>query len=204
MVTTGDAPPFQRGETFYNGGPIDTTDLGGVNYEGMEWTFTDNDPRSTSQSVGSGRSVTARITRNVSGGNLKGGRLARFKAEDPYESRVDGYTFAVGDRPAGIIDEYLPSAGVPNNDLFWLVIDGPTQFTQLSASAANLVIGDRLVPGAGTSATNDDAGRVAKQDVTGAAATLANNIQNSVGYSGAVQASTVNAKFSGVIHRFGK
>jgi hypothetical protein len=83
---------------------------------------------------------------------------------------------------------------VPDGDLFYLVVEGPSVVTQLSASASTLAIGDRLVPGTGTSATNDDAGRVAKQDLTGATATLGNNIQNALGFAGEANAAVVNAK----------
>jgi len=192
--------PFARGETFYNGGTIDANDLGGPNLEGRVYLAEVNTANGYTQNDPSGRQVRLRVVRNVSGVNLKPGRLVKYKAINPYETQVDGYTFAVGDRPAGVVDEFLPAAGVPNNDLFYIVIDGPTKVTQLSASASVLVIADRIVPGTGTSATNDDAGRVAKQDITGEAAALGNNIQNAVGFAGEASNSVEDALFQAVVH----
>lgn len=206
-----DAPPFARGETWYGLLPnpaIDATDnttLGGVNYEGREYVFEAN-----SQAEGqanpatqedTGRAVRVRVVRNVSGIALKPGRIAHYKATAPGETRVDGYTFAVGDRPAGIVDEFLPAAGVPNNDLFYLVVDGPTKVKQLSASAAILVIGSVLVPGAGTSATNDDAGRVDLQSLAGATTVLGANLQNALGYADVASNSVEDALIAAIVHR---
>lgn len=206
-----DAPPFARGETWYGlnpNPPIDATDnstLGGVNLEGKEYVFEansqDEGQASPVTNEDTGRSVRVRVVRNKSGVALKPGRLAHYALTDPYETRVDGYTFALGDRPAGVVDEFLPAAGVPNNDLFYLVVDGPTKVKQLSASASILLLGSVLVPGAGTSATNDDAGRVALQDLTGATATLGNNIQNQVGYAGVANNSVEDALIVAVVHR---
>jgi hypothetical protein len=149
----------------------------------------------------SGRLVRVKVVRNVSGQNLKPSRLAVFKALDPYETQVDGYTFAVGDRPAGVIDEFLPAAGVPNNDLFYLVINGPTLVTQPHTGNSNLTIGTRIVPTAGGAAnkTDDLAGRVLAQDLTGATATLGNNIQNCIGFA-RVANNTVDALVKAVVH----
>lgn len=201
-----ETPPFARGETFSNSqlaSDIDTTNLGGVNLEGKEYVFEVNTPDTPAnlQSDSSGRGVRVRVVRNLSTVNLKPGRIAHYKLDDPYECHVDGYTFATADRPAGIVDEYLPTVGVQPNDLFYIVVDGPTTFTQLSASASTFAIGDRAVPGVGTSATNDDAGRVLVQSQAGATTVLGNMLQNVVGYAGAAQAGTSNAQFKGVVHR---
>src|SRR4051794_5355755 len=112
-----EAAPFARGETYYNGGTIDQSDLGGANLEGKEYVFEVNAPDDPTKSDPSGRPVRVRVVRNKSGQNLKPARIAVFKAADPYETQVDGYAFAVSDRPAGVIDEFLPSAGVPDGDL---------------------------------------------------------------------------------------
>jgi hypothetical protein len=204
-----DAPPFARGETFYNGGLIDPSDplgLGGLNYEGKEFVFEVNaQDQGTGYPAGqdpTGRPIRVRVVRNVSGGALKGGRIAHYKAEDPYECHVDGYCFALGDRPAGVIDEFLPPAGVPNNDLFYVVIDGPTLVQNTHTSPTTFAIGDKIVPTAGgaSSVTDDLGGRVAKQDLTGATATLGNNIQHAIGYAAAAD-NTIDDKFAAIVHR---
>jgi hypothetical protein len=181
-----DSPPFERGATFYNGGTIDTNDLGGANLEGREYVF---EPTSGDPADPTGRAVRVRVVRNKSGIALKPKRVVKYEAADPFETKVSGYVSALADSPAGVVDEFLPAAGVPNNDLFYIVVDGPSLVTQ-PGTASSVAIGDRIVPTTGTSATNDDAGRVAKQDLTGATATLGNNIQNVVGF--AAEANSTN------------
>jgi hypothetical protein len=183
-------PPFTRGETYYNGSPIDTTNLGGVNLEGKEYRFEVNSPDGYAQNDPSGRLIHVRIVRNTSGANLVPSKIAVFDLSDPTECKVNGYSFAVGDRPAGIIDEFLPAAGVPPNDLFYLVVEGPSKVLTVNAALTALAIGDKVVPGTGTGLLTADAGKIQKQDLTGVTAALANNIQHVVGYSEQVQAAT--------------
>jgi hypothetical protein len=193
-----EAPPFGRGETYYNGTPKDPVFADPLHLLGKEYVFEVNSEginqdASPNPYDPSGRAVRVRVAQNKSGVNLKPARLARFKLEDPYGTTVDGYTTGIADRPAGVVDEFLPPAGVADGDLFYLVVDGPSKVTQASASAAVLAIGDVLVPATGTSNTNDDAGRVAKQDVSGAAATLANNLASRVGFASVANNSVEDA-----------
>ncbi len=201
-----ETPPFARGESYYNGETIDSNNLGGVNLEGKEFVFEVNAPDDYAAQDPSGRYVRVKVVRNRSGTNLKPGRIAHFKAADPYECSVDGYCAGVGDRPAGVIDEFLPAAGVPDLDLFYVVIEGPTKVKQPGSSSDVLAIGDRLVPATGTSATNDDAGRVAKQaqtTIADAATTVAafNNIQNCIGFAAEANNSVEDAMVKAIVHR---
>lgn len=195
-----DAPPFARGETYYNGGPIDSTNLGGTNLEGKEFTMEVNDQDDPLGSDPSGRPIRVKVVRNRSGQNLKGARVAHFSAAStaPYETGVDGYTFAEGDRPAGIIDEFLPPAGVVANDLFYLVTEGPSKVTNTS-TPGTFAIGQRIVPAiAGATVGDDLAGRVAPQVLTGATQLLADEVLNIVGFAGAAD-STLNDPFAAVV-----
>lgn len=204
-----ESAPFARGETWYNlgsAGSIDTADplgLGGINMEGREFTFEVNaQDQGTGYPAGqdpSGRPIRVKVVRNRSGVNLKPGRIAHFLASSSYplETAVDGYTVALGDRPAGIVDEFLPAAGVIPNDLFYIVVDGPTAVVQGATTQTSVAIGDRLVPATfGSTAGDDLGGRFGKQDLTGSAATLGNNVQNNFGFAAAadnVAGDTVNA-----------
>jgi hypothetical protein len=199
-----EAPPFGRGETYFNGSTKDPVFADPLHLLGKEYVFEVNSEGINQQASPnpydpSGRAVRVRVVQNKSGVNLKPGRLGHYKATDPFETTVDGYTFALGDRPAGVIDEFLPPAGVIDGDLFYLVVGGPSKVTQLGTNAAVLVSGDALVPAAGTSATNDDAGRVTKADYTGSAATLASNLQNRVGFASVANNSVENAQFEAVV-----
>jgi hypothetical protein len=158
-----EAPPFARGETFYNGGTIDTTNLGGPNLEGKEYTFEVNAPDGYAQNDPSGRRIRVKVVRNTSGQNLLPKRLARFAATSPHGCYVDGYVSAPATEAiAGVIDEFLPAAGVVNNDLFYVVIEGPTTVQSVASGLSNIAIGDRVEAASGTSATSSDAGRINK------------------------------------------
>lgn len=159
--------PFERGATYYNGGTIDQNELGGGNLEGKEYLAEVNPSGapSASNSDPSGRQVLVRVVRNRSGINLKPARLAVYAVGSangnlPLGTGVAGYAFADTDLVAGVIDEFLPPGGVPNGDLFYLVIDGPTRVTTPNSGAFTIAPGARIAPAAGTGATNDDSGRV--------------------------------------------
>lgn len=179
-----DAPPFPRGQTGTyisdaTAGTIDAT--GGGHLEGMEYDFEDLD-FSVQLGAGaqrSGRRVRCRIVRNKSGG-----LLLPKKAVKPYTaaaakgdvfSETDGYA-ALGDPILGIVDEFLPAAGVAANELFWVVTRGPSTCLTDSAGDTNFGVGKVLVPGGGT------AGNLVEQDVTVAAGSATfNQLQSAVG-----------------------
>ena len=182
-------PYFARGTTWYNGNAIDTTKYDGVYLEGKDFVFEDVDPRDQGApggSVGqrSGRYVRCRIVRNVSGIALLPSRMVSGqKTAGVFRRRVDGYvTTSAGDR-LGVVDEYLPAAGVPNGDLFWCVIAGPALvLTDLAGGATNVInVGDRVVGLTAVTSQSTTAGRVYAQDLTGATSVLGNQIQNQIG-----------------------
>jgi hypothetical protein len=191
-----EAAPFARGETFANGNleilnaATSALGLGGVNLEGKEFVFEPNADGQGGASFGllgpdpNGRPIRVRVVRNVSGVHLKPKRLVKYQtgtAGINLETRVDGYTFAVGDVPAGFVDEFLPAAGVPDQDLFYIIVGGTGIGTSMATGTPALTSGCFLVPGAGTSATNDDAGRVELQSLAGATTVLGANLQNRIG-----------------------
>ena len=81
------------------------------------------------------------------------------------------------------MDEFLPTAGVPANDLFWIVVEGPTNILSDLAGADNNVVNIGGILVALTAATSQctTAGRVMPQDITGATSVLANAVQNRIG-----------------------
>lgn len=184
-------PPFGRGETFYNGGTIDTNNLGGLNLEGMIWTFEDEDltPGSVgAKNIRTGRPVRCMCVRNVSAGALLPKRLVTLQTGGTdgrfYTGRVDGYARLTAAR-AYPVDEYLPAAGVPVNDLFWVVIEGPAKvLTDLASGAGSVFnVGDVVVALTAATSGATTAGRVAPQDLTGATANLGNQVMNYVGHA---------------------
>lgn len=196
MSDRGQSPPWERGATFYGGETIDSANLGGSNLLGKTYVF---EPATqfgygTTQDQ-SGRFVTVKVVRNLSGVALKPGRLVVYATASTvaHEGAVSGYATAASDRPAGIVDEHLPAAGVPANDLFYLVVNGPSKFTTGATTAWAVATGDPLVPVAyGATAGDDLGGRAAKQDLTGATAVLGNQLQNVFGYAATTVAATTH------------
>lgn len=177
-------PPFARGETFYNGETIDSNDLGGTNLEGKEWVFEDVNPNTGVKRTE--RPVRCRVVRNTAAVALLPKRLASFEAGAlEYGSRIDGYALnsAANTPNEGYpIDEYLPAAGVPVNDLCYIVVEGPAEvLTSLADMATDLDLGEWCVAVTAATSAATTAGRVIPQLLTGATAPLAANVQNRIG-----------------------
>ena len=130
--------PFPRGKTYYGSTDIrptaptnGATDPYGpsVKIEGIQNEFPDYDPVNSRAGgvriLRSERKVICQLVRNVSGITLQPGMAVKWLAGSEGK-RVDGYTNTTAQEAAGIVDDLIPCAtGVPTNDLFWLVIQGP-------------------------------------------------------------------------------
>lgn len=137
-----------RGETYYQGGAIDLANLQGVNLEGQVKVFEDLQWDSAESAkparTGSapGAKVKCMLVRNLSGATIYKKRLVGI---NPLTKRVDGYTITTAQRGFPV-DEFLPDAGVPNGDLFWVVISGRAVLrTMMSGQTADIVAGALLV-----------------------------------------------------------
>jgi hypothetical protein len=177
-------PPFARGSTFYDGGTIDANDLGGVNLEGMEWVFEDVNPHTGRARTE--RPVRCRVVRNVAAIALLPKYLVRLQnVAGVVSSRIDGYATppqAAWPDQGFPLDEYLPAAGVPINDLCWIVIEGPAVCLSPRANmTVDIAIGEWLVSATGATSGATTSGRVSSQVLTGATNYLAANIQSRVG-----------------------
>ena len=77
------------------------------------------------------RDVRAMIVRNCSGITLLPGALVQWATGATLGTapcrgkRVSGYTSTLMTEVAGVVDDMLPSSGVPDGDLFWLIVAGP-------------------------------------------------------------------------------
>lgn len=131
--------------------------------EGFTRTFEDRDP---SSGVGikplrSNRAKICRLVRNVSGIALLPKRIVTYAA-GYIGKRVDGYCRLDFVRCAGVVDEWLPTAGAPTDDLFWITVKGPTLIkTSLGADATAVINeGDQLVALTAATSQATTAGRV--------------------------------------------
>lgn len=190
-------PPFGRGETFYNGGTIDSNNLGGTQLEGKEFVFEDVQYNVSGQ-VGAkpnrtNRYVRCRIVRNVGAVALLPKQCVTFqKTALVYGARVDGEVRLDAERTYPI-DEWLPAAGCPVNDLCYVVVEGPaTVRTSLGADATNVFnVGDGVIALTAATSGATTAGRVQPQlnywaGVANAltsiqSATVPNSIMNLIG-----------------------
>jgi hypothetical protein len=188
-------PPFARGETFYNGGTIDANDLGGLNLEGKEWVFEDQNPNA--DTARSNKYVRCRVVRNTAAIALLPKRLVRFERDasnpDEWGRRVDGYA-AVTAAECYPVDEYLPAAGVPVNDLFYIVVEGPAVIlTSLSNMTANIDSGGWVVSITAATSGATTAGRINTQDDSGGTTPQSLQIMNRIGRAlGAVTTAQTN------------
>ena len=94
-----------------------------------------------------GRSVVAVALRNESGGTLYGKRLAQLTETAGYYllESVDGYAEDLGQRHVVLIDEFLATTGVPDDDIFWGILKGPhTILTNTANYTADVAVGQPM------------------------------------------------------------
>lgn len=162
-------------------------------FEDLDYSVTGPKPARTN------RFVRCLVVRNVSGIALLPKRLVTFQQTAGFSTgRVDGYATATAVN-AFPVDEFLPTAGVPNGDLFYIVTEGPAScITDLAGGANNLLpLGTLVVALTAVTSQATTAGRIAPQDLTGATALLGNQIQNRLGY--ALTAKTTTNTNAGIL-----
>lgn len=167
-------PPFALGQTL---GVSSATD--GTGWVGAVKVFPDVDPKTGK--VRSNRLKTCIAVRNGSGVALLPKRAVAFKSGS--FSEVGGYTRLTNDVVAGVVDEFLPTSGVASNDVFWVTVDGPTEYFVSQTVAAGDVVA--AVTAHTTNAT-DSAG------TGGYGATVSVTVAPQVGRIGRVLAGTTN------------
>jgi hypothetical protein len=180
------APPFPLGETWYG---IGGTPVNADTHEilGKEWVFEDPIFRNKFRRM--------RCVRNVSGINLLPKMAVTYKtsaANDPcgFETEVDGYSAVTATRVV-LVDDRLPAAGVANNDVFWVCVEGEHLGITAKGGLNSILVGDFLESiTAAASTFSTTAGRLQLQDLTGATAVLGVQILNTVGH--AMTAQTTN------------
>lgn len=162
------SPPFALGEVLQ--GKDSDNALINSHWLGAEYTFPVPNPSGDlrgNKTRLTGKTVTAVILRNTSGGTLLGkriGRLERTAGYDPVQS-VDQYAIVLAEKGIVIIDSWLDSNGVPDDYLFWGIIKGPcevlTPVAGAGFNAAAIAVGDLLVAATGATSNNSDYGRIA-------------------------------------------
>jgi len=160
-----DDPPFALGQTL---GVSSASD--GKSWVGVVKTFPDVNPVT---GVGrSNRVKTCVAVRNTSGAALLPKRVVAFDttvAGLAGFTETKGYSAVTNEERVGVVDEHLPATGVAANDVYWVVVEGPTEVS-VALSGSDIVVGDRLAAITAATSGATTAGRVTKSGV-GAATT---------------------------------
>jgi hypothetical protein len=133
MSTLTADPGFGRGQTLGVTVTMYEAENGdGSTVVGVRKVFRDEDPKTGA--LKSNRTVECIAVKNTSGSALLPGAVAKFK-DAAILSEVDGLA-TTSTALMGIVDEYLPAAGAANNEVFWLVVRGPSTVTKTATSVA--------------------------------------------------------------------
>lgn len=201
-----DSPPIGRGEYEATAGAFD-------NLLGREWLFEDLDYSASytgARKARTNRLVRCRLVKNGTGAALLPKRLAKFSTTaGEYGAVMNGYVATTAGR-AYPVDEFLPSAGVPDGAYFWIVVGGPAVvLTPLATGEFNgdIAVGQVLVGLTAVTAGATTAGRVACQNITGSSQatdyTFAfDQIQNAIGK--ALTAKTTSQTNADILVEVGK
>ena len=159
----------RRGQTYYQGQTPPTTFAESAHVEGTMVQFKDTTAAGAfgGDSLRSNNDILMRLVRNTSGFTLLPSRLLQWQAGH-IGKRVDGYVEDEWDPSvAGVYDEFHTS-GVVDNDMGWLVVQGPTMLkTPLAGDETNVIDAfDALVAITAATTNCTTAGRVQAFGVT--------------------------------------
>lgn len=200
--------PFQLGESFRgtdnDGNTINETWLGTrAAFDAIDRSTTG---LTTGRSRLTGDTVCAIMLRNTSGAALLPKRFVLLDVTAGYGNfkNADGYAHDLAIGPCVLVDPYLPTAGVADDDIFWGIYKGPaTALTPTIAADFNAAIsaGAPLVAATGTTSGNSTGGRVSNITLAGqTAGTVAFSMaRNMLGY--ALSARTTDVTNSDILMR---
>lgn len=167
-------PAFGRGETFYGPNQTIPSTYGSesLGHEGLEKVFRDINFAATTlaKPLLSNNDVECIAVRNASALALTPGTLVKWKA-GYYGKRVE-ITSVAAEACAGVVDPYLPSAGVRVGDICFIVVKGPTLVTKTTGGGTDHA--------QGTAVVTDNAGKAVASgtpsDATAATALALNTV----------------------------
>jgi len=170
-------PPFALGQTL---GVSSTAD--GVGWVGAVKQFPDVNP--LTGTVRSNRIKTCVAVRNLASGVLLPKKVVLFSTTAGLAglSSVTGYSAVTNTEHVGVVDEYLPAAGVAVNDVFWVTVEGPTEVLASIAVAA-IAAGDRIACITAGNTTAVTAGRVGPSPLSSATTAAGDNSRGVIGYA---------------------
>lgn len=171
-------PPFSLGQTL---GVTSATD--GAQWVGAVKLFPDVNPQTGVVRSGALKKCVA--VRNSSGSTLNGKRAVQFVSGS--YTAVSGYKRETGGIIAGIADEFLPSAGVAANDVFWVTVEGPSEVSvREQVAVGNYLTHNVTAEATNATSTAGTGGQAATTSATGAAGSPVGTV------IGRVQSGTTN------------
>lgn len=155
-------PPMDLGQT-YKGKDGDSNLIN--NHLLGQICYFDHKNARSDKARDTGKPVGAVLLRNTSGLTLLGGRLGQLDrtAGTAMNHNVDGYSTTLGNRGIVLIDPWLDSNGVADDDIFWGVFYGVAKILLPLTSGdhtADIAVNDQLIAATGTTTGATTSGRV--------------------------------------------
>jgi len=121
----------------------------------------------SSKALRNGKPTWMRFVKNSSGINLLPGMAVAWKASE-IGTGIGGYQRTSGEAIAGIVDDWLPSAGVRTGDYFYVIIEGEALGKMALSQDADIAQGDIVWCGLtqANSTGNTTTGRITKAPTT--------------------------------------
>jgi hypothetical protein len=167
-------PPFKLGET------LNGKDSAGnlINYDKLGivhqfYSVPASSLRGGKTPPAFGHAVRAIALRNTAGFALLAKRMGLVSVVAGYVgvSEIVGYSVTLNAGPVVLIDPWLASAGVPDDDIFWGIIGGPALTRTPSVGAdfnGNIAVGSTLVAATGSTSGDTAGGRVSNLKIASA------------------------------------
>ena len=119
-----------------------------------------------------GRQIVAVPMRNTAGQAMLGKRVVQFERTAGYRSidSFDGYAATLAEKGIGVLDEFLPAAGVADDDIAWVIVEGPVTVLTPDAGAAfngDITVGAQLVAATAATTGTTVAGRLSNVTLPG-------------------------------------
>lgn len=112
---------------------------------GKEGIYNDYDI-ATPDTLETSRAVYVRLTKNASGGALLPGIVCKPDTTSSKLFRTSTLGAAAAtDKPIGVVNRHIAAAGVPDDEYFWMVIEGPTEVID---AGSGVTAGDTIKTGA--------------------------------------------------------
>ena len=156
--------PFPRGRAAFHNDSDNVTVTSLAHLEGQIVYLTDSAVGAKNRR--SNADVVAKIVRNVEGSALAAGTAVVYTSTY-WGHRVEAADAGADTRVDGFVDDHIPSGGVQNNDLFYMIIEGPC--TCVTLNTGGVVHSGSQFDQGGLMALSATSGKITGDSVIGSA-----------------------------------